>query len=56
MIKEGGNQENSEEESNTNEGEEEEEEIEMVTPGKKKAKGRKSSKEVREKSMYKDKL
>ena len=56
MAKEGGNQEKSEEESNTKEEEEEEGEIEMATPRKKKARGRRSTKEVREKATYKDKL
>ena len=36
--------------------EEEEGEIEMTTPRKKKAKGRRLKKEVREKATYKDKL
>ena len=40
-LKEVGNQENSEEESDIDEEEEEEGEIEMATPGKKKARGRK---------------
>ena len=58
MVKEGGNQEKSKEESNTEEEEEEEEEgeIEMDTPSKKKTRGRKSTKEVREQATYKDKL
>ena len=56
MAKEGGNQEKSEEESNTKEKEEEEGEIEMATPSKKKTRGRKSTKEVREQDTYKDKL
>ena len=36
--------------------EEEERENEMATPGKKKARGRKSTKQVREQATYKDKL
>ena len=56
VVKEGGNQENTEEETDSDEGEEEEGEIKMVTPGKKKARGRKSSKEVTGKAMYKDNL
>ena len=59
MTKEGGNQDKSKEESDTEEEEEEEEkegEIEMITPSKKKARGRKSTKEVREQAMYEDKL
>ena len=56
MVKEGGNQENSEEESDTKEEEEEEGDIEMSTPIMKKARGRKSTKEVREQATYKDKL
>ena len=56
VVKEGGIQENSEQETDSDEGEEEEGEIEMVTPGKKKARGRKSTKEVREQATHKDKL
>ena len=56
VVKEGGNQEKSEEESDTEEEEEEEGEIEMATPSKKKERGRKSNKEVREQATYKDKL
>ena len=55
-IKERGNHENSKEESDTDEEEDYEGEIEMVTPGQKKARGRKSTKEVREQAMYKDKI
>ena len=55
-IKERGNHENSKEESDTDEEEDYEGEIEMVTPGKKKSRGRKSTKEVREQAMYKDKI
>ena len=56
VVKEGGNQEKSEEESDAEEEEEEEGGIEVATPIKKKARGRKSTKEVREKATYKDKL
>ena len=56
MVKEGGNQEKSEEETNTKEEKEEEGEIYMATPSKKKARGRKSTKEMREQTTYKDKL
>ena len=56
MVKEGESQGKSEEESDTEEEEEEEGEIEMATPSKKKARGRKSTKEVREQATYKDKL
>ena len=54
--KEGGTQENTKEETDSDEGEEEEGEIETVTPDKKRAGGRKSSKEVREQNMHKEKL
>ena len=56
MVKEGGNLERSEEESNMEEEEEEEGEIEMATPSKKKERGRKSTKEVRDQATYKEKL
>ena len=56
VIKEGENKGNSEEESDSEEEEEEEGEIEMTTPRKKKTKGRRSKKEVREQATYKDKL
>ena len=46
----------SEEDSGTEEEEEEEGEIELTTPRMSKTKGRKSKKEVREQSTYKDKL
>ena len=46
----------SEEESGTEEEEEEEGEIELTTPRMTKTKGRKSKKEVREQTTYKDKL
>ena len=55
-IKQGGNQEKSEEEFDSKEEEEEEGEIEMATPSMKKERGRKSTKEVREQATYKDKL
>ena len=55
-IKEGGNQEKSEEEFDSKEEEEEEGEIEMDTPSTKKARGRKTTKEVHEQATYNDKL
>ena len=55
-VKEGGNQEIFKEESATDEEEEEEGEIDMATLSTKKARGRKSTKEVREQATYKDKL
>ena len=56
VVKEGGIKENTKEEIDSDEGEEEEGEIEMVTLGKKKERGRKLSKEVRDQAPYKDKL
>ena len=55
-VKDGENQGKLDEESNTEEEDEEEGEIEMTTPKKKKARGRRSTKEVREQATYKDKL
>ena len=54
--KEGGIQENTEEETESDKGEEEEGEIKMVTLDKKKERGRKLFKEVREQATQKDKL
>ena len=54
--KERGNQEVIEEDTNFDEEEEEEGEIEMTLTYKKKARGRKSTKEIREEATYKDKL
>ena len=55
-VKEGGNQEKFEEEFATDEEEEEEGEFEIATPSTQKARGRKSTKEIREQATYKDKL
>ena len=56
MIKEGEPRGKSEEEFESEEEEEEEGEIELTTPRLTKTKGRKSRKEAREQSTYKDKL
>ena len=55
-VKDGENQGKSKEEYDTEEEDEEEGETQMTTPKKKKARGRRSTKEVREQATYKDKL
>ena len=55
-TKAGESQSKSDEEPDSEEEDEEEGEIEMTTPKKKKARGRRSTKEVREQATYKDKL
>ena len=56
MTKEGESMEKSKEETESEEEEEEEGEIELTTPRMTKTKGRKSKKEVREQTTYKDNM